>query len=207
MERFGIRHTLCYLVSVSEMMKVNTVERKESTMEKKAIAYTSNIVLGNTGMVIPSALEKARIEEYAKENGIKIVAWFEEEGCEENLMARPKLKEALAYNEPYELVLMERVWAISRRWREVRRVIERFEAKKAKVECVTRLWDCVSMMARHYNRLGWRNVVCALEGEPRSINLVETYGREARNTRALVWAAEGKASVRRPAHLAFEKAA
>jgi hypothetical protein len=193
------------------MTNTTTAERKESLMEKKAIAYTTNIVLGNTGMVIEPALQKERIEEYAKENGITIVAWFEEEGYGETPMARPKLREALAYNEPYELVLMERVWAISRKWKEVRGVIELFEAKKASVECATRLWDCVSMMARHYNRPTSRHVACALEGEsrvPGSINLVETYGREARKERrALVLAGGNTAATRKPAHMAFEKAA
>lgn len=170
-------------------------------MEKKAIAYTTNIVLGNTGLVIERALERKRIEEYAKENGITIVAWFEEEVYEENPMARPKLNEALACTEPHELVLMERVWAISRRWREIRAVMNLFEAKNARVECATRLWDCISMMARHYYRANGR-VACPLEAKnriPGSINLVETYGRKAR----LVFANGKRPSVRRPAHLAF----
>jgi len=175
-------------------------------MEKKAIAYITNIALGNTGIVIEPAFEKARIEEYAKENGIEIVAWFEEAGNEENPMARPKLKEAMAYGEPHELVLMERVWAISRKWKEVRGVMEAFEAKGAHLECATRLWDCTSMMARHYNRPTWKRLACAMSGECKSVNLVETYGREAREARA--WAKAGKkAAIRKPAHLAFAKEA
>jgi hypothetical protein len=170
-------------------------------MEKKAIAYTTNINVGNTGLVIERALERKRIEEYAKENGMTIVAWFEEEGYEENPMARPKLREALACTEPHEVVLMERAWAISRKWREIRGVMKALEAKNVRLECATRLWDCVSIMARHYYRAGGR-AVCPLEANrARSINLVETYGREAR-----VVLATGHRKIRKPAHLAFANA-
>jgi hypothetical protein len=183
-------------------------------MEKKAIAYTSDIILGNTGLVIERALEKKRIEEYAKENNITIVAWFEEEAYEESPLARPKLKEALAYKEPYDVVLIERVWAISRKWTEVLGVIKAWEAKNARLECATTMWDCVSMMARNHYRPAEKRMAlpgCALEGEERtaaSINLVETYGRAAHKERALVVAPSAKkAAIRKPALLSFEKTA
>lgn len=170
-------------------------------MEKKAIAYTTNINVGNTGLVIECALERKRIEEYAKENGITIVAWFEEEANEDNPMARPKLNEALACTEPHELVLVERAWAISRKWREIRGVMEQLKAKNVHLECATRLWDCISIMARHYYRARGR-AVCPLESSRvRSINLVETYGREAR------WVSATRSrKIRKPAHLAFAEA-
>ena len=183
-------------------------------MEKKAIAYTADIILGNTGTIIERALEKKRIEEYAKENHITIVAWFEEEAYEENPFARPKLKEALAYHEPYDVVLVERVWTISRKWKEVRGVMEAWEAKKARVECATTMWDCVSMMARNHYRPADKRMALptwAVEGEKKAaagINLVETYGRCAHKERAPLMAPSGrKAAVRKPAALAFEKTA
>jgi hypothetical protein len=160
------------------------VDGKESTMEKKAIAYTANIVVGNTGIVIEPALERKRIEEYAKENHITIVAWFEEEACGGNPLERPKLKEALACNEPHELVLMERVSAISRKWKEIRTVLAMLAANNVRVECATKLWDCISMMARYYNR--------------------PVASRAACSVRTLVMAPSGnKVKVRRPAVLAF----
>jgi hypothetical protein len=181
-------------------------------MEKRAIAYTADIILGNTGMVIDRASEKKRIEEYAKENNITIVAWFEEVAYEENPLARPMLKEALAYNEPYEMVLVERVWTISRKWSELRSVIEAWRAKKVRLECATTMWDCVSMMARNHYRPAERRMAlprCLSEGEKKvaSINLAETYGRAAHKERVAGTTARGKkAAISKPAELAFEKA-
>jgi hypothetical protein len=158
-------------------------------MEKKAIAYTVEIVLGNTGLVIEPAFQRQRIERYAKENDITVVAWFEEEGRHEDLFARPKIKELTEYKEPYDLVLVERTWAISRRWREIKALMKVLEDKHAKLEATTKLWDCISQMARAYYRpirQAGETLSCALAGEQRertSINLVETYGRVAANRR------------------------
>lgn len=184
-------------------------------MEKKAIAYTSDIILGNTGLVIEREFQKKRIEEYAKDNNIQIVAWFEEEAYHENPFDRPKIQALLGYQEAYDLLLVERTWAISRRWREVRALLNAAANKKARVEATTTLWDCVSQMARTYyrpNRRGAETPTCALEaneGAPKSINLVQTYGRAAsKNAGRFVHVVVGPNrahKVRRPAQLAFER--
>jgi hypothetical protein len=161
-------------------------------MEKKAIAYTAEIVLENTGLVIEPVFQKERIEKYAKENNIVIVAWFEEAGRHENLLGRPKIKEMVAYKEPYELVLVERTWAFSRRWREIKALMRELEHKGAKLEATTKMWDCISQMARAYYRPGHKMPACAVAAEQaKSINLVETYG-------------PATIKIKRPARLAFE---
>jgi hypothetical protein len=183
-------------------------------MEKKAIAYTSDIILGNTGLVIEREFQKKRIEEYAKENNIKIVAWFEEEAYNENPVGRPKIQALIGYDEPYDLLLVERTWAISRRWREVRALLKMMDNKNARVEAATTLWDCVSQMARTYyrpNRRGAEMPTCMLEADeeaPKSINLVETYGRAAAKDGGryvhVVVEPNRAHKVRRPAQLAFD---
>lgn len=184
-------------------------------MEKKAIAYTSDIILGNTGEIIERDFQKKRIEEYAKENDIKVVAWFEDDIYNENPIARSQVQALAAYKEPYDLVLVERTWAISRKWKEIRAFMELVDNKKARMEATTTLWDCVSQMARNYYRPTRKGVeipACALEGEaPASINLVETYGRAAaknadRIANAVVEPNRSKAKVRRPNQLAFDRA-
>jgi len=165
-------------------------------MEKKAIAYTSDIILGNTGEVIEREFQKKRIEEYAKENHITIAAWFEEEAYNDTLFARPKIRELVAYKEPYDLVLVERTWALSRRWTEIKAFIKVLEANNGRMECATTLWDCVSQMARNYYRPAGKRVemaACALEAQeaaaPASINLVGRTGgpRRSQTTVMSTW--------------------
>ena len=184
-------------------------------MEKRAVAYTSDIILGYSGEIIERTFQRARIEQYAKENNIKVVAWFEDEAYNEALFARPEIQALIAYKEPYELVLVERTWALSRRWSEIRALMKVLDNKQVRVEVTTTLWDCVSQMARNYYRPlrhPGEKPVCVIdeaEDGPASINLVETYGRSAaqkssRPVNRVVAPDRSKNKVRRPAHLAFE---
>ncbi|MBN1656252.1 MAG: recombinase family protein [Deltaproteobacteria bacterium] len=186
-------------------------------MTKRAIAYTSDIILGNTGEIIERAFQRKRIEQYAAENGVEIVAWFEDEAYNENIFARPRVKEMLEYREPYELVLVERTWAISRKWKEIRAMMQVLESKHARVEATTTLWDCVSQMARNYYRPAQRKVESpsyALEAEREresaTIDLVKTYGRQGgkavdRYVNVIVKPGAVKPKVRRPNRLAFQR--
>jgi tRNA(Ile)-lysidine synthase TilS/MesJ len=186
-------------------------------MTKRAIAYTSDVILGNTGEIIEREFQRERIEAYAKENEIEIVAWFEDAMYSENLFTRPKVREMLTYTEPYELVLVERTWAISRKWKEVRALLRVLEIKNVQMEATTTLWDCVSQMTRNYFRPARRKVelpVCAVDArrteQPAAINLVETYGRSKSKNRdryanIVVQHKRPKNTVRRPQHLVFQK--
>jgi hypothetical protein len=177
-------------------------------MEKRAIAYTAEIILGNTGEVVSHEFQKARIEEYAKENGIEIIAWFEEGIYKEHLFAREKLAEMLTFKKPYEYVLVERVAAISRKWTEVKTLLNLFGAKHARMECATTLWDGVSQMARTFYRKPYapRGVVpCSVEAEhaeATSVNLVEAYGRSNQTEDHAALASSGhRMKARRPSRV------
>jgi len=184
-------------------------------MEKKAIAYTSDIILGNSGEIIERAFQRKRIEEYAKENNIKVVAWFEDEAYNENLFARHSIQALLACKEACDLVLVERTWALSRKWKEIRSFMKVLGDKKVRLETTTTLWDCVSQMARNYYRPlrhpAFQPACSSAEndGPAESINLVETYGRAAakndRYVNVVMAPDRAKVKVRRPSQLAFER--
>lgn len=186
-------------------------------MKKRAVAYTSDIILGNTGEIIERKFQRERIEAYAKESQIEIVAWFEDAMYSENLYTRPKVREMLSYTEPYELVLVERTWAISRKWKEVRTLLKVLEFKNVQMEAATTLWDCVSQMTRNYYRPARRKAelpVCVVDAPKTevaaTINLVETYGRSKSKNRdryanIIVRHHRPKNAVRRPQHLVFQK--
>ena len=121
---------------------------------KKAIAYVSDVILGTTGEVISRADQKKKIEAYAAENGVEIAAWYEDAIYAESLFDRPGLKAMLADSSDATVVLVERVWCLSRNWKELRDVMGRLEQKTARLESATTLWDCVSQMARHHYTTG-----------------------------------------------------
>lgn len=121
-------------------------------MAKKAMAYSSDIVLGRTGEVVGRREQKELIRQYAEENDIEIVAWFEDEIYEEDVLARPGIQGLLASDTGCDCVLVERVWSLSRSPKEVRRFLKELDRQGARLESATVLWDCTSQMARWYYR-------------------------------------------------------
>jgi hypothetical protein len=173
-------------------------------------------MLGNTGEIIDCEFQKTRIAQYARDNGIEIVQWFEDETYNEHLFARPGLRDVVAYTKPYEYVLVERIWALSRKWLEVKAFIKVMETRKVRLEAATTLWDCVSQMARAQYRKPEAVAAgvppCAMvpgPAEATSINLVERFGRfsQVRRGRAIRSARSKiyEIRVRRPRKLALGK--
>jgi len=121
-------------------------------MGKKAIAYVADIILGNTGEIIPRDRQRAAIERHAREHGIEIVAWYEDEAWTEDLLARPGIKALFDCDADCDRVLVERCWCLSRQWPELRQFLQVLQRRNARLESATLLWDCVSQQARQYYR-------------------------------------------------------
>ncbi len=117
-------------------------------MSKKAIAYASDIILGRTGEVISREYQKELIRQYAADNNIEIVGWFEDEMYNEDVMSRPGVQAMLKFDKEYDSALVERVWCLSRNWNVLETFFKEVERKGKKVEAATTMWDCVSQMAR-----------------------------------------------------------
>jgi DNA invertase Pin-like site-specific DNA recombinase len=115
---------------------------------KKAIAYLSDVVLGRTGEVISRDYQRGLIEKHATENGIEIVAWFEDTMYNENVLERPGVKAMLAYAEPYDTILTERVWAFSRTMATLESLFVELDRRGKTFEAATMLWDCTSQKCR-----------------------------------------------------------
>jgi DNA invertase Pin-like site-specific DNA recombinase len=109
---------------------------------KSAVAYI-NAVEPSRGSQTES------IKRYAAENEIEIVAWFEDEGREQDPLKRPGIQALLAYDGACELVLCERVWLISRSTDAVESFFKEVESRGWSFHSVTVLWDKES---QHYRR-------------------------------------------------------
>jgi DNA invertase Pin-like site-specific DNA recombinase len=160
-------------------------------MQKKALAYTSDIILERTGEVINRAHQKALISQYAEENGIEVVGWFEDEAGEEDILARPGIQKMLGYEKPYDIFLVERVWALSREMDILSGFLKVLGQKKVILGAVTYLWDATSQIVR--NQLAGKAIAPA--------RLVETVARAQAPRKVAVlrpekfhfdWAFDGK---------------
>jgi len=115
---------------------------------KKAVAYASDIILGRTGEVINCAYQKELIRRHAEEAGIEILAWFEDEMYNEDVLMRPGIQALLAFDRPYDLVLCERVWALSRSMAVLEVFFKELDRRGLDFSCATTMWDCTSQKVR-----------------------------------------------------------
>ncbi len=141
----------------------------KQTEKKTAIAYLSDVILGSSGEVIQRATQREKIEAWAAENNIEILNWYEDKIYAEDLFDRSGIQSMLADDSGADLVVVERVWALSRNWAEVKTLLARLEAKGARLEASSTLWDCVSQMSRHHYTTGGlrHREMCALEASPK----------------------------------------
>jgi len=119
-------------------------------MKRKALAYVSDVILGGTGEVVSRQAQREAIDRYARENDIEVVAWFEDEAYVEEVMDRPGIRALLACGQECDCVLVERVWAFSRRWKNLNSFLVELSRRGRKVEAATLLWDCVSQLSRNF---------------------------------------------------------
>ncbi len=119
-------------------------------MARRALAYTSDIILGRTGEVISRAAQRAAIRRHADANEIEIVAWFEDEAYNADVLGRDGVRRLLACVNSGDLVLVERVWSLSRRWPALEPFLAELRRRGAQLEATTLLWDCISQRARHF---------------------------------------------------------
>ncbi len=116
---------------------------------KKAIAYVSDVILGRTGEVIKRSCQVELIAQYAADNDIDIIGWFEDEMYNEDLLTRPGIQALLACGKPYDLVLCERVWALSRSMSKLEPFFKEIDRRGVCLVSATTMWDCVSQKVRH----------------------------------------------------------
>jgi len=116
---------------------------------KKAIAYTSDVILMRTKEVISRETQKELIKKYAAENGIEVVGWFEDEVYDENVLKRPGAQKMLGAIDGCDTVLVERVWSLSRNMATLEKLYAELERKGVRLEAASTLWDIVSQKCRH----------------------------------------------------------
>ncbi|MBI5529832.1 MAG: recombinase family protein [Deltaproteobacteria bacterium] len=115
---------------------------------KTAVAYVGDIILGRTGEVIGRSYQRELIRRHADEAGIEIVAWFEDEMYNEDVLMRPGVQALLAFGRPYDMVLCERVWALSRSMAVLEVFFKELDRRGLNFGCATTMWDCTSQKVR-----------------------------------------------------------
>ena len=121
---------------------------------KKAIAYTSDVILMRTKEVISRETQKELIKKHAAENRIEIAGWFEDEIYDENVLNRPGTRRMLEAIDGCDTVLVERVWSFSRNMATLEKLYAELDKKGVRLEAASTLWDIASQKCRHRFKAG-----------------------------------------------------
>ncbi len=141
-------------------------------MARTAISYVSDVILGRTGEVIGRVAQREGIRRYAADNGIEIVASFEDEAYNEDVLSRDGVRALLACDRRCDILRVERVWSLSRNWTALEPFLIELDRRGIRIEAATTLWDCTSQRARHFRadrKVAEREEVLAAVAEPAAV--------------------------------------
>ncbi len=118
----------------------------------RAIAYTREFIIAQTGEVVSPGSQMELIQRCAAEKGMEIVAWFTDGRCEEDLLKRPGIQALLGYDQPYEIVLCARTWALARSMAALEPLFKELDRRQVEVESAVPAWDLLSQQCRRRSK-------------------------------------------------------
>jgi len=116
---------------------------------KRAIGYVCDIPIQKTDEVIKKEDQRARILKYAEKENLEVICIYEDEEFTEDFARRPGIKKVLECAEDFDTVLVERVWCLTRKMKDMKPFLEKLDAKDVQIVSTSYLWDCVSQDVRH----------------------------------------------------------
>ena len=116
---------------------------------KRAIGYVCDVPIQGTDMVITKEDQRARMIKYCEKEGLELVCVYEDEQYTEDFMNRPGIQKLLDCKENCDTVLVERVWSLSRKMKELKPFISELDHKNMSLVSSSYLCDCVSQQVRH----------------------------------------------------------
>jgi len=118
----------------------------------RAIAYVSQLTLRHGGETLTRSRQIETISRFASEHQVEIAAWFEDETHTDPVLMRPGIQALLAYGEPYDLVICERVWALSRSIQALEPFLAELSRRGVGFDCAASMWDLASQQCRRRSR-------------------------------------------------------
>jgi len=120
--------------------------------QKKAIGYICNIPVTGTNMIISKEDQRARLLKYAGKENIELVHIFEDDAYTRDFMNRPGVQKVLTMLQQHDTVLVERVWVLTRKRKDLMPFLEKIEPRQIKLVATTYLWDYLHQMLRRRYR-------------------------------------------------------
>jgi hypothetical protein len=117
----------------------------------KALAYTREIISPN-GEVISCDCQVEQISRFAAENSTELVAWFTDEGHDDEILGRPGIGKLLVWEQPYDFVLCDKVWAFARSMVALELFLQELDRRGVGFEIAAPAWDVISQKCRRRSK-------------------------------------------------------
>jgi DNA invertase Pin-like site-specific DNA recombinase len=125
---------------------------------KRAVGYVCDIPIPGTDLVISKDFQKQRIKEYAERERIVLAHIYEDENYSEDFTNQPGVISVLNAGRDVDTVLVERVWCLSRKRRELEPFMKTLDDKHLQLVSTSYLWDCLSQQVRHRYMGAWAEI-------------------------------------------------
>ncbi|MEW6443879.1 MAG: recombinase family protein [bacterium] len=116
---------------------------------RRAIGYVCEIPIPGTDLAIGRELQKQRLKGYSQWERIDLAEVIEEDAYQKDLMARPGIRKLLNIASSVHAVLVERVWCLSRKRKDLDHFLRALDQKGAVLLASSCLWDSLSQYVRH----------------------------------------------------------
>lgn len=116
---------------------------------KKAVGYVCEIQIPGTDLVISKEDQRARILKHVQKENMELVCIYEDDAPTAEVFDRPGIQGLIDRKEPFDILLVERIWAISRKRQALEPLLRILDRRGVEVQASSYLWDCVSQQVRH----------------------------------------------------------
>ncbi len=116
--------------------------------KKKAVGYICDVPIPGTGIVISREDQRIRILKCAYQNGLELVTIYEDDDYTEDFMRRPGVRKVLEAGGKFDVLLLERVWCLTRNVKDLEPFLDKIDGMDAEVICTSCLWDFTSQKVR-----------------------------------------------------------
>jgi DNA invertase Pin-like site-specific DNA recombinase len=120
-------------------------------LKQKAVGYVCDIPIPDTSCMITRENQRNRIVSYAREANLDLVTIYEDPEFTEPFVNRRGIRQILTSKDQFDVLLVERVWCLSRKMRELEPFLERLYKRNVELKTCAYLWDCVSQQVRHHS--------------------------------------------------------
>ncbi len=114
----------------------------------KAIGYVCDIPIPGAGELISKEEQRIRILKHVEKEALELVSIYEDEKHTEDFINRPGVQNVLNCKEDFEVLLVERVWCLSRRMKDLLPFLEKLDSMDVQLVCTSYLWDYASQKVR-----------------------------------------------------------